>query len=388
MMPLNPALEDIPLSIFTELDRRLAACGETRVMPLHQGKTTFRPAVSLRAWEREEFPLLAHEHAPPAGAAALRKRAAAHHARTFGRAVDEENVIISAGATHAIATVLAAIVRPGDEVLILSPQWLFARGLVAAAGGVPVEVPVFVELSRDAAFDFIETIRAACGSRTVAIYFNTPNNPTGYSMTAEQLQALVAFAGERDLWLIADNAYEAYALDGTPFVEVSSLPRAAERTFAIHSFSKTFAMPGFRIAYAVVPQAASTVVRKHGLYSVYSIATTSQFAASQALDGYDDVARKHNRAAAAARDLFEERIAVPHTAVTGGLYSFLDLSGWRGGSCDDFIERCLERGVSLAAGRVFGQACEDHARLCFTAVPIDALAEAIDRINGVYQPPD
>jgi aspartate aminotransferase len=384
MTTLNPGLDTIPPSIFTELDRRLAACGEPRIMPLHQGKTTFAPAVDVRLWDTSEFPILPHEHASPSGVASLRARAAAHHTGRFDRAVSEEDVIITAGATHAIATILGAIVRQSDEVLILSPQWLFAAGLVAAAGGVPVEVPVFVELSRDAQFDFIASIRRAATSRTVAIYFNTPNNPTGYSLTTEQMQALADVSRELDLWLIADNAYEAYEFDGRRFIDVSALPRAMERTFSIHTFSKTFAMPGLRIAYAIVPDAAAATVRKRVLYSVYSIATISQFAAAQALDVYDDVACKHNRAAEEARNVVARNLVVPHTRMSGGLYSFLDLRQWQGGPADEFIDRCLTRGVSLAAGRAFGRMFDGYARLCFTAVGLEELGVAIDRVNAVY----
>src|SRR5438105_3906412 len=89
MTSLNRDLDDVPLSVFLEIDRKLASCDAPRKMPLHQGKTTFKPAVSMRDWDASEFDLLGHQHAPPSGIAALRTRIAAHHARTFGRDAGE-----------------------------------------------------------------------------------------------------------------------------------------------------------------------------------------------------------------------------------------------------------------------------------------------------------
>src|SRR5512139_1387466 len=142
---MNNMLDDIPFSAFEDIERRIAAVGATNVFRLHQGKTTFPPCAASGA---PDFPMKPHEHAPPGGVLATRRMAAQHVVR-HGREVSPDDIIITGGSTQAIATVYHAILQPGDEVLVLSPQWLFAVGLVAAAGGRAVEVPVFLELCRD-----------------------------------------------------------------------------------------------------------------------------------------------------------------------------------------------------------------------------------------------
>ncbi|GAA4013706.1 pyridoxal phosphate-dependent aminotransferase [Streptomyces marokkonensis] len=376
-------LDKVSRSPLVAVDGLIQTLSEGPVSKLHQGKTYFEPCARPRPWLREEFGLGAEDHAPPSGAPMLRRALSSHMSRRWGQDVPVDQVIVTNGATHAISSVLHAVLEEGDEVLILSPQWLFAHGLVRAAGGVAREVPVFLELSDDPAYDFVSPLQAAVGPRTRAVYFNNPNNPTGFRLDREQLARLVAFAEQHDLWLIADHAYENYDFSDEGYLDVALLPGAAERTFSVHTFSKTYAMPGLRTGYLVTPPGLGDLLTKWGLYTLYSVATASQFTAYTALRTSQEELALRRKKAAEARDLTERLLTVPHTTVQGGLYTFLDLSGY-GGTPQEFLHACIAAGVSLAPGEAFGEHCAGWARLCFTAVEPAELSTALDKINSVY----
>lgn len=375
-------LPEIPPSPLIAVEQLLRSFGHESPVPLHQGKTVFEPAARPRVWRREEFGIAAHEHAPPAGVPALRRAIAEQVGARRGTPVAPEQVIVTNGATHGVATVLNAVLRPGDEVLVLSPQWLFATGLIRAAGGVPREVPVFLELCQDEEFDFIAAIERAVGPRSRAVYFNNPNNPTGFRLAEPAVAALVELAERHDLWLIADNAYENYDFSPDGFVDTATVGRAAERTFSVHSCSKTYAMPGARVGYLVAPPGCTQVLTKWALHSVYSVATATQFAAFEALAGSADELAERRELAADAWQLVDDALEIPHTAVTGGLYTFLDLRALA--DPGDFVRRCAEAGVALAPGRAFGEHCAGWARICFTAAGPELVLDAVRRINKTY----
>ncbi|WP_327070941.1 pyridoxal phosphate-dependent aminotransferase [Kitasatospora sp. NBC_01250] len=383
MPSLANDLSEIPPSPLVQVEELLRRSGDAAPIGLHQGKTVFDPCARPRVWSSEEFAIAPHQHAPPAGVPELRTAFAEALTARRGAPVQPEQVLVTNGATHAIAVVLHAILRPGDEVLVLSPQWLFATGLVWAAGGVPREVPVFLELGADPDFDFVAAIERAVTPRTRAIYFNNPNNPTGYRLDERQLGALAALAERHDLWLIADNAYENYDFTRVGFTDFATVGAAGERTFSVYSCSKTYAMPGARVGCLVSPSGLTGQLTKWSLHTLYSVSTAAQFAAREALrTPREELARRRDRAAAAWW-LADSALKVPHTAVTGGLYTFLDLSAY--GDGEAFVRACADHGVGLAPGRVFGAHCGNWARLCFTAAPPPQVSEAIDRINKIYE---
>jgi aspartate aminotransferase/N-succinyldiaminopimelate aminotransferase len=379
---LNPALDEIPFSAFEDLERRISRSGHTDVLRLHQGKTTYPPCVRGIPGP-PGFPMSPHEHAPPGGIPALQRRIA-EHLCAGGRDVTADDLVITGGSTQAISTVLHAVLLPGDEVLVLSPQWLFAVGLIAAAGGRPVEVPVFLELDRDPAFDVVAALERHCGPRTRALYFNSPNNPTGHSLSPEALAGIARFAARRGLWIIADNAYENYDDSPHGFIEIASLRDAAARTFSVHSFSKTYAMPGYRVGWIVAPPGLAPRLRKWSLYSIYSLSTTSQAAAFDALSTEPAELTRRREGARAARELVDARLEIPATRGSGGLYCFLDLAAWRDGDVDGFLDACVAERVTVAPGLAFGRHCARYARLCYTAVRPEDLPVAVDRLNRVY----
>lgn len=381
MPSLGSRLAAAPYTVFEEVNRALAAAAGP-VVPLHQGKTWFEP-LGAGDGADEALSIADHEHAPPAGTDVLRRRIAEELAVRYGLEVPADAVLVTAGATHAISVALHAVLAPGDEVLVASPQWLFTNGVVRAAGGRPVEVPVFAALAADPGADFVAMLDDAVTPRTRALYFNAPNNPTGRGLDRAQMARLAAWAEARDVWLVADNAYENFDFRETAFRDVAL--DAPGHTFSVYSFSKTYAIPGARVGFVVCPPATAELVRKAGLYSVYSIATASQRRALACLSVPVAELERRRGLARAARDLVAAHLRVPHQLADGGLYAWLNLSGWPGGEGALFVKMAAQLGIGLAPGSAFGAGQQDRARLCCTAVAPDRLLAPLEQLSSLYE---
>jgi aspartate aminotransferase/N-succinyldiaminopimelate aminotransferase len=383
MPSLGSRLAAVPYTVFEEVNRVLAAA-EGPIVPLHQGKTWFEPLGAAEAADGEPaLPIADHEHAPPAGVEVLRRRIAAELASRYGLDASPDAILVTAGATHAISVALHAVLEPGDEVLVGSPQWLFANGVVRAAGGRPIEVPIFAALAADPTADFLRMLDEAVTPRTRALYFNSPNNPTGRGLDRTQLAQLAAWAVERDVWLVADNAYEIFDFRETVFRDVAL--DAPDHTFSVYSFSKTYAIPGARVGFLACPPAAAELVRKAGLYSVYSIGTASQRRALRCLSVPAAELERRRSLARAARDLVAAQLRIPHQVADGGLYAWLDLAAWPGGEAALFVKMAAQLGIGLAPGSAFGAGQQDRVRLCYTAVPPDRLIAPLHRLSALYE---
>ncbi|MYQ99718.1 MULTISPECIES: pyridoxal phosphate-dependent aminotransferase [unclassified Streptomyces] len=360
---------------------RGSGCGES--VPLHRGRTVFEPCARPRGWREREFGVSPEEEAPVGGVPELREAFAEGVGGPRGGDVLPEQVLVTGGATQALSIALRAVLRDGDEVLVLSPHWPDAIALVRAAGGVVREVPVFLELGAGGfGFDLAGAVEGAVTPRTRAVYFNSPNNPTGYRLDRRRLAVLVELAERHDLWLIADNTYDGYDFTREGFPDIAGIGAAAERTFSAHSCGTTYAMPGNRVGYLVCPPGAAATAVEWARCTGGGVPTVAQFAAYEALrTPRAELDRRRDRAAAAWW-LADSTLQVPHTEVSGGLYTFLDLRAW--GDGERFVRRCAQLGVGLAPGRNFGARCGSWARLCFTAAPPQRVAEAIERINKIY----
>ena len=289
-------------------------------------------------------------------------------------ACERENVLVCAGATGALACIAGAIVKPGDEVLILAPFWPLIRGMVQAFGGVPVEVPFYDRVDSQQAA--IEALRERASERTVALYVSSPSNPTGRVLPEAWLAAFAEFAREEDLWLISDEVYEDILYHGETFSPGRVAP---ERTLSVYSFSKSFGMSGNRTGYLVGPQEAVDQARKLATHTFYGAPTSGQYAALRALESgqaWLDAARVSYREVA---ERTADVLGLPPPG--GSTFFFLDVSS----RLDDrgmmgFLEECFEDGVLVAPGQSSGSDYGEWVRLCYTAMPPDAVGQAIDRL--------
>ena len=374
--------EALRSSLFATLARRLSGYSGPR-FPLHIGDNQLPPPPEAR-WPRVPFDRFGDPYAygHPAGEGALREALALKVQVANGMSwADASWVQVAVGATHALTCAVQALVDPGDEVLLLTPHWPLIRGIVVCAGAVPVEVPFYQALLEHADLDVEGLLDEYLGERVRALYLITPNNPNGAVLERTHLEAIARFAQRHDLWVISDEAYESYVYGGE-HVSIATLDGMAQRTVSAFTFSKTYAMAGTRMGYAVGPPEVASAMAKVATHTVYNPAQASQAAALMALEhgGPAVASARATYAAAAAR--VAERLDARFFPAQGGSFVFVDLRE-HGPDAMPILEAAADVGVTLAPGAIFGGGFEGFARLCYTAVPADVLDEGLDRLSAV-----
>ncbi len=374
-MPTYPRTRPI-LASLPELRYGRPAAEAAEVYPFHLGDTWLRPPCGVEDLNGEEVEGL-HRYAPVRGRPELLAAIAERVRRRTGVPTGRRNLVVTSGATAGLAAVAGAIVDPGDEVLLPAPYWPLYAGIVSSFGGRPIAVPFFGRV--DSAAAAVAALEHRAGRRTVALYLNSPNNPTGEVLPPRWLAAIVDWARRRDLWLVADEVYEDLVFRGE---HTPCRPLAPERTFSAHSFSKAFAFAGHRCGYVVGPTQVMGEVLKVSSYTAYSSPTVGQLLARRALTGAADrwlgLARESYRRAGstAARILGVEPPA-------GGTFLFLDAGprlGRRG--LPRFLETCAEHGLRLSPGSRFGP-YPSHFRMCFTAAPPEVVERGARILAGL-----
>jgi aspartate/methionine/tyrosine aminotransferase len=292
-----------------------------------------------------------------------------------------KNVLLGTGATHALSCAVRAVIEPGDEVLLASPYWPLAHGILTAAGAVVREVPLTSGPARGR--DAGEVLRAAATPHTKALYLITPNNPDGTVLSRSDLASIARFAVERDLWVVSDEVYADYTYEGE-HVSLSTLPGMEERTLAAYSFSKSHALAGARVGYVLAPEGVVGLARRASIHSVFNVPVASQRVALEALGDTNWVAsarddyRSARDVVARALEGTGARFVLPG----GGVYFFPDFASVLGGRpLRALLERAIERGVLLAPGEAFGAAFSTYARICFTSVPVPQVLEGIEALK-------
>ena len=376
---IAPTIAGMTGSVYSSLAHRLSRFdGET--YPFHIGDTWMEPAVGTRMEDLTvaDHPGM-HRYAPVQGRKDLLDAISRRTLERTGTAAEPSEILVTAGATGALGAILGAITEAGDEVLLLAPYWPLISGIVRSSRATPVDVPLIGEA--DSPETALDIVKSYLTDRTVAIYWNSPNNPTGKVIPKSWIEALVAWAISEDLWILADEVYEDYVFHGE---HTYARPLAPERTFSIHSCSKAFGMAGNRCGYVIGPGDTMSQVRKVSTHTFYSTPTAAQIAARRALAGPGDVW------AAAARDRYAEigNAAAARLGVAppeGSTFLFLDIAE----VLDDkglmgFLSKCVERGILLAPGPSFGP-YPTHVRLCYTAVPPEVTARGVEALARLLE---
>jgi len=357
------------------------------VCPLHVGDTWREPYAGARAEAQRtaDHPHL-HTYSPVSGEPVLRAAIRDHLATRFaetGIAPFDTPLCVISGATSGLSVVCQALVDPGDEVLIPAPFWPLIRGIVASRGATPVEVPVFDRLGADPTFDLEAALEAAVTPKTVAIYLNTPHNPTGRILTVDEIGVFARVAARHDLWLLCDEVYETLYYGDTPPYPAWAHPEVRERAVAIHSMSKAFGLAGARVGWVHGAPTAMTAITAVQTFQVYCASKPMQLAAACAL-------REGQAWLAETRDLYREaaRITTETFGIAppqAGTFVFANIAKWLrpGEDATGFLIRCLEGAdVLLTPGLASGAAYAAWVRICFTAAPPDELAAAMGRLRA------
>jgi len=287
------------------------------------------------------------------------------------------------GVSEALWLVMKSILDPGDEVLVVEPCFVANAAAVEMAGGVPVVVPTSVE------HEFQVTgadLEARITPRTRAILMSYPNNPTGAVLTPEHMAQVAAVAEKYDLLVISDEIYERLVY-GVEHICFATLPGMKERTVVMSGMSKSYAMTGWRIGYALAPEPIIAAMKKLHSYLIMSAPTMSQFASIQALEhGEDDVAQMRDAYDTRRRFLVERFNAMGLTCFEprGAFYTFPSIvsTGW---TDEDFCERLLlEDRVAVIPGSAFGESGCGFIRASYSSSD-ENIFRAIERMERFMQ---
>ena len=293
-----------------------------------------------------------------------------------------DHVLVTASSCLGMALAMLTILNPGDEVIVFSPYFAMYRSQIELAGGVCVDVPTYA--SENYAISE-ERLRAAITSKTKAIIFNNPTNPTGMAYDRSTLELLAKIAQEYDLLVAADEIYTTYIYEGD-YIPLRTLPGMLDRTITLNSFSKNFLMTGWRVGVIIAePTLIATMNQINGSL-IYSAPSISQRAAIAALDNRVRIRERYIKA-------YRERIfysadrleKIPYLSLVrpkGTFYLFPGVEK-TGLSAGEFCKELLERAhILVSPGDVFGLAGKQHFRIACT-VDIEKLREAYDRMEAL-----
>jgi len=333
----------------------------------------FIKAAMVRALEENKT-----RYSPSSGIPELRTAIAEKVRETNRIPAHDADVIVLIGGMQGLFGAFQSVVNPGEEVLVFSPYWTPIKDLIAHCQGKPVLVPI--NESREKGFE--QTLTRYANERTRAIYYNTPQNPTGVVFTAAEARAVARFAQDRDLIVVADEAYEDLVYEGDHF-SIASIEGMFERTITCFTFSKSYAMTGWRLGYAVASEPWMTGLRKTTLYSSNGVSTPTQWAGLAAFTTKSRILETHVRAYRKRRDLLWaglNEIGLTCARPMGAFYAFPDVSR----ISDDSraaAEILLEHArVATVPGIVFGAHGEGHLRFSFST-SIETIEAGLDSLR-------
>lgn len=317
-------------------------------------------------------------YAPNAGLPALREVIAKQVSKESGLTYEANNVAVTIGATEAVYMSFMACINPGDEVIILAPYWVQYENIVRLLGGIPVIVDTFKEgFEPD-----LNVIFKAITDKTKVIVVNSPNNPSGYIYKAEFLKVLAEMASANHILIFDDEAYRSLVYEDK-YPSIADYCRK-EDIVIINSFSKQFAMTGWRVGYVVADESFINTVVKFQQNIAVCVATPNQYAAIEAMSHADQYA-------SGIKDVFTKRREtlirelnkidkISYQAPQGTFYAFIDISKTGLNSnffCFDLLEK---QHVAVIPGVAFGEAFDNYIRLAFT-LNEDKIIEGVNRIR-------
>jgi aspartate aminotransferase len=328
-------------------------------------------------------------YTPPAGIPELREAVAAHYTRNEGLPTKATQVVISNGAKHSIHNGLMAVCGPGDEVIIPAPYWVSYSDLVKLTGATPV----VIETTQASGFKLApDQFRAAVTPRTKLLMINSPSNPTGVVYTRAELEALADAVLETPVGVLSDEIYEQLTYgDAQPTCFAALRPTLADRTITISGVSKTYAMTGWRIGWAVAPAAVAKFMGDLQSQETSNPCSVSQWAALEAITGpQDSVAAMKEQFTKRRRYVLERIAALPGVTCVppgGAFYAFMNVADYFGRDfggtrVNDSTSFCLtalaHAHVALVMGSAFGS--EGYARLSF-ATSLETLGRGFDALE-------
>ena len=381
--PLVQRLRPFGTSVFAEMTQRAL---EFDAVNLGQGFPDTDGPSQMREIAAQGLRDGLNQYAPARGLPDLRQAVAEHQDHWYGIPLDPATqVLVTVGATEAIAASLIALVEPGEEVLLVEPSYDSYGAAVAMAGGVRRTVQLsFPDLELD-----LDAMRAAVTGRTRALVLNTPHNPTGKVFSREELEGIAAIAQEHDLLVVADEVYEHLVFDGRRHTPIATLPGMFERTLTISSVGKTFSLTGWKTGWVSGPAHLVDAVAAVKQFLTFVGVTHVQPAVAHGLRMPDDFFTGFAAQLQAKRDLLAAALAevdVPVSPCSGSYFVIADLAGH---GVDDTVDFCRRMPEELGlVGVPVSVFCDDPGpvrslvRFAFCKQD-EVLREAARRLQGL-----
>jgi aspartate aminotransferase len=364
--------------------RALEATGR-EVIHLEIGEPDFDTPVNVREAAKAALDAGATHYAPFPGIPDLRAAIAQDFSTRRGMAVAPDSVFVTVGGKGVMYYAIMALVDPGDEVIVPDPGYPIYASVTRFVGGTAVPLPIRQE--NDFRID-IDEMTSLVTPRTKMIVLNSPANPTGGVLTREDLERIAAIALEHDLVVLSDEIYSRILYEGE-HVSIATLPGMADRTIVLDGFSKTYAMTGWRLGYAIVPESLAFAFGRLIINSISSATTFAQVGAVEALRGPQDAVDAMVAEFRARRDLVVDGLnslpGITCLRPKGAFYVFPDVTG-TGRSGDEIAHMLLhEAGVSVLSGTAFGGVGTNHIRLSY-ATSRAQISRAIEKMRGALVP--
>ncbi len=310
----------------------------------------------------------------------LRQEISEYQARIYGQTISTDRIYVTSSGTHAVHLALMSILEDDDEVVAITPIWKHLIGSIELVGGKLFDVAM--EQKDGAWFLDLNKLFAKVTPSTKAIMIVSPNNPTGWVMPEDDIKAILEFARARGIWIIADEVYGRTTHDSIAAPSFLDYATEHDRLYVINSFSKAWAMTGWRLGWLIGPKDAEERIRDVILYETMGTPVFSQQAAIQALRLGEDFIHTQKALWKSNQDLVVEKLGaldrVSIVRAPSAFYAFFKVVGE-----DDsyqFVKKLIdEAGVSLAPGAAFGAGFHDYLRLCF-ATDTDIVDAAVERI--------
>jgi aspartate aminotransferase len=385
VMRLAKRLDEVGFSAIVQVRNKvmeLRAAGQ-KVHAFHGGEPFFETPSAVKYALISAAVDNKTRYAASSGIEPLRQAIARKLNQRNGLQVSAENVLVTAGGAHALYVAFQAVLDPGDDVLLFSPYWTPIREMITACQARALLVPTATARSAG----LTRTLKDFATPHTRAIYYNTPQNPTGTVFSRQEAEEVAAFAMDRDLLVIADEAYEDLVYEGEHF-SIASLPGMAQRTISTYTFSKTYAMTGWRIGYAVANEPFMGGLRKLVLYTANGVSTMTQWAALEALQiprSEIDARREQYRER---RDLLVNglnQVGLPCEMPQGAFYAFPRVARISKDSRTAARMLLSKAHVATVPGVVFGGQGEGYVRFSYAVEP-RTIEEGLAALKKYLQP--
>lgn len=376
---LAKRLDEVGFSDIVQIRNKVMEmrAGGLQVHSLHGGEPYFETPDAIKFAAVKALVENHTHYAPSSGLPQLRKALVEKLARKNKIVATPDEVIATIGGSQGLYGAFQSVLDPGDDALVFSPYWTPIADLVTGAQARPLLVPTATARRNG----IRKTLQQFSTPKTRAIYYNTPQNPSGLVFTRAEAEEVASFAIERDLIVIADEAYEDLVYEGE-HVSIASLPGMAERTITCFTFSKTYAMTGWRAGYAVAKEPFMTALRKIVLYSTNGVATPVQYAMIHALATPESAIANYREEYRKRRDLLVSALneaGLKCDPPAGAFYAFPNVEKIHKNSRTAARILLDEAHIATIPGSVFGAQGEGHLRFGYaiTMKEIEDCAEAL-----------